>query len=263
MTFQKSIIVVFFFISCNSLFAQNKQRNDLDRLYAPPMMLTAGSTETESVNGGLFPNTIKFNPTMLPLGHIALFYERYLFDDVLSIGVGLGISPYKNALMGGLLRIGYLIDISNKNELSIYDIYQNAELVNKFNNIFLSGYAKIHYEAFLLDLGYVEMGFRYSKTNLLLRNSSETPLDKNSYQTYISNSTYHLLWGETIRTDGKKVNTYHDFYIGIGVGMSYFEKFRKDSSYSSTNDNFTRVSGREKKLDFDWRIGYVFGIGFK
>jgi hypothetical protein len=251
-----------------SISAQNEpgKPNQLDERFTPPSnsilgnQSSSGSSSFSSGSTMDIKNNFKFNPILFSRNITAIFYERFILEE-LSFTGGLGYCYGKDRMV----EIGTLIDLdimeNSTSRLSLENMMSNGKFI-KGGNYFTSLGVRIYWDTYDNNrFGYLELNTRYYKNKLSLSNIYELQSTTN---VEVINTTYNMIYGTQFHTDGK-IKTVHDFYCGFGIrGSSYniFEYKTFFDAHGSEINRLVKTQEKEKVFSPIFLIGYAFGFGF-
>jgi hypothetical protein len=267
----KPTTLIYILLLCSSsllLKAQEPlpgQPNDLDKIYVPDkgsiFSSDAKKDDKSSYSVGDVKHIIKLNLTMFPRSIAAVYYERRFTDQVALQG-GLGLTFDKDRIMGA--TSGIADDFSN-NESAIKLSEMMEYGVSNGNGLFASLSFRLNWDSYYYwdVIPYFEVNTRYYSNKLNINKLEYGTID-GSASVKIKNISYNLIYGVEFLTEGK-IRTAHDFYMGIGLRNTSYDKFTSVQSQNSTGPDYpiyTKTSQRTKSYAPMFIMGYALGIGF-
>ena len=247
--------------------------NELDKLFVPDknsIFNSSGKTGDDNSNPSIdVKNVISFNPIMLPRGIAAFYYQRRLNDQI-SLQGGLGSCFNKDRILSFVS--GITDDFANNNSntqstLLLNRIMQSADFSS--TSLFASFSLRLNWTSYYWDYTpYFEINTRYYSNKLKLSQLSDggsAEQIEGTPDVTIKNICFNLIYGFQYLTEGK-IKTSHDFYFGMGMRSTSYDKFSSSTVQTPGNYSsytlYTETSARATSFAPSFIMGYAFGIGF-
>src|SRR3990167_1976126 len=232
----KAIFLFFFFFLTGAILHVHAQKNkgepnELDKLYIPTQnsVFNPGKSSTKNSSPSENNNAIKFNPVLLTRSIGALFYEKWLSDEI-SVQGGLGICYNKDIMMGKLSEIQREFNFSRDatSSFNISDIMLRGEF-SSGSTPFISFAFRFFGSGYYDSESYFELNFRYYSNTLKIPDATESYNKRvlDLPEVTVRNFNYLLTYGYQVYTSGK-IRTSHDFYYGIGLRNTSYDSFREE-----------------------------------
>jgi hypothetical protein len=246
--------------------------NELDEQYKPPKnsLFDEDAEKKGDMEGyGIdFKNTIKFNPFLLGRSIFSIGYERKIFS-VLTGSAYLGYNFKRDWIQALSTEFSddndVLFSSSKVSDVPLTSILRNG--IFKSGGIYGSLGLRLYLDEDHFDGSYIELQTRFNNYKLDFSNFE-------SYDGYliatgsrsdvsINNSASYLVWGSQFCSTGK-INTTHDFYLGIGLRTTSYNIFTYNSSSNyDIQPDYIISDKKESSNSISIIMGYAFGIGVK
>lgn len=255
----------------NAFFMQAQQpetapKNELDNKYTPNAssifntMKKSGDGISPSNVDITFKQGIKFYPFTLFRQKVYMSYER---EIVKGFAVDLGVGK---SFGNDLLQNVFLTSLSSFDVNNVLTP-ENALGNSTYNGSWplLSGGVKIYFTGNTFEEAFMEVNYRYEKTNYLLNTTIDGNRIDGENDLVFNMQAFNVGFGYT-GVSGSKNNFIHQFYLNFGAKLFNYTRYDQQSvkKFNGSGNEVIYVKSAETlsvRIIPAVNIGYCFGFG--